>query len=112
MARGGHNGFNGLGNMGNIMKQAQKMQQDIERKKGELEQRTTEVTVGGGAVYVKMNGKKEIIEFRIKPEVVDPEDVEMLEDLVTVAVNEAIKKVEDMFETEMSKIAPSIPGLF
>lgn len=112
MARGGHNGFNGLGNMGNIMRQAQKMQQDMEKKKDELGQRTVEVTVGGGAVYVKMNGRKEIVEMKIKPEVIDPEDVEMLEDLVVVAVNEVIKKVEDMFETEMSKIAPSIPGLF
>lgn len=109
MARGG---FNGLGNMGNIMKQAQKMQKDMEKKQEELAQRTVEATAGGGAVYVKVNGKKEILEIKIKPEVVDPEDVEMLEDLVMVAANEAIRKAEDMFATEMSKIAPSIPGLF
>lgn len=109
MARGG---FNGLGNMGNIMKQAQKMQKDMEKKQEELAQRTVETTAGGGAVYVKASGKKEILEIKIKPEVVDPEDVEMLEDLVMVAINEAIRKAEDMFNTEMSKIAPNIPGLF
>ena len=109
MARGG---FNGLGNMGNIMKQAQKMQKDMEKKQEELAQRTVEATAGGGAVCVKVSGKKEIQEIKIKPEVVDPEDVEMLEDLIMVAVNEAIRKAEDMFNAEMSKIAPSIPGLF
>ncbi|MBP5427018.1 MAG: YbaB/EbfC family nucleoid-associated protein [Clostridiales bacterium] len=112
MARGGFNGFGAFGNMGNIMKQAQKMQKDMENKQEELAKKEVEATVGGGAVYVKANGKKEILEIKIKPEVLDPDDVEMLEDLVLVAVNEVIKKAEDMFTAEMGKITGGIPGLF
>lgn len=103
-------GFNGFGNMGDIMKQVQKMQKDAEKKQDELKTKEFEVTVGGGAVYVKANGNREILKIKIKQEVVD--DVEMLEDLIMVAVNEVMKKVDEAFTTEMSKIAPNIPGLF
>lgn len=108
MARGGFNVS------GNLMKQAQKMQRDMERKKKEFEQREFEATAGGGAVCVKANGKREILEVKINPEVVDPKDVEMLEDLVMVATNEVLRKIdetfnEDMFDTDMGKI---ISGLF
>jgi len=113
MAKGGFQGFGG--NMNNLMKQAQKMQKDMEKMQEELQQRTVEATAGGGAVVVVASGKKEIIEIKIKPEVVDPEDVEMLQDLVLAAVNEAIRQAEEMVSSEMSKITGgmgSIPGLF
>ena len=113
MARGGYNGFGGFGgNMGNLMKQAQKMQKDMEKKQEELAEKIVETTVGGGAVYVKANGKKEILEVKIKPEVLDPDDVEMLQDLILVAVNEVIKKAEDMYTSELGKITGGLSGLF
>lgn len=113
MARGGYNGFGGFGgNMGNLVKQAQKMQKDMEKKQEELATKVVETTVGGGAVYVKANGKKEILEVKIKPEVLDPDDVEMLQDLIIVAVNEVIKKAEDMYTSELGKITGGLSGLF
>ncbi len=114
MARGGFPGFGG-GNMGNLMKQAQKMQKDMQKMQEELQDKTVEASAGGGAVTVVASGKKEIIEIKIKPEVVDPEDVEMLQDLVLAAVNEALRKADDMVNSEMSKITGGLggmPGLF
>lgn len=114
MAKGGFRGGMG-GNMANIMKQAQKMQKDMEKLQEDLGDRTVEATVGGGAVMVVASGKREIKEIMIKPDVVDPDDVEMLQDLVLAAVNEALRKAEEMMNSEMGKIAGNIggiPGLF
>lgn len=103
MARGGFPGMPG-GNMQQMLKQAQKMQQNITRLQAELEAREYEATSGGGMVYVKANGKKELLELTIKPEAVDPEDVEMLQDMVMAAVNEVLRTVEETANAEMGKI--------
>ena len=104
----------GPSNMQSMIKQAQKMQEDMAAMQAELEEREYEVAAGGGVVNVKINGKKEILSVKIEPEVVDPEDVETLEDLITAAVNEAIKKVESASAEEMQKITGgmNIPGMF
>lgn len=90
-------------NMNNLLKQAQKMQADMEQSQAELEEKEVEASVGGGAVIVKMNGKKEVTDIEIKPEVVDPDDVEMLQDLVLSAVNQAIREIEEIQKSQMSK---------
>ena len=102
------------GNMNNMIKQAQKMQQNMLKMQEEIEQSEFEATAGGGAVSVTVNGKKEITSLELKPEVVDPEDIEMLQDLVISAVNEAIANVEKVTEEEMTKVTGgvSLPGLF
>lgn len=113
MAKGGFPGFGG--NMNNLMKQAQKMQKDMAKLQEELESKTVEATAGGGAVRVVVSGKKEVMEIEIKPEVIDPDDAEMLQDLVMAAVNEALRKAEEMVSSEMGKITGglgNIPGLF
>ena len=104
----------GPSNMQSMLKQAQKMQEDMAQKQAELEEREYETSAGGGVVSVKINGKKEILSVKINPEVVDPDDVETLEDLVTAAVNEAIKTVEAISAEEMQKItgSMSLPGMF
>ena len=114
MKRGGFPGGMGGGNMNNMMKQMQKMQKQMEDMQTELEQREVEATSGGGAVSCKVNGKKEILDIKIDQSVVDPEDVEMLQDLILAAVNEALRKAEDMMTKEMSKVTGgmNIPGLF
>lgn len=103
MAKGGFPG-GGLGNMNNLMKQAQKLQQQMEQMQKDLEVTEFEATVGGGAVLVKVNGKKEVTHIEIKPEVVDPDDVEMLQDLVLSAVNQAIKKADEETSSKMGKL--------
>ncbi|SHI29103.1 MULTISPECIES: YbaB/EbfC family nucleoid-associated protein [Clostridium] len=103
MAKGGFPG-GGLGNMNNLMKQAQKLQQEMEKVQKDLEVAEFEATVGGGAVLVKVNGKKELTHIEIKPEVVDPDDVEMLQDLVLSAVNQAIKKADEETSSKMGKL--------
>ncbi len=102
------------GNMGNMMKQVQKMQKQMTDMQGELNEREFEVSAGGGAITVKANGKKEVVSISIDKDVVDPDDVEMLEDLVLAAVNEALRGAEDMVAKEMGKITGgmNIPGLF
>ncbi len=114
MARGGFpggpGGFGG-GNMGNLMKQAQKMQKDMQKLQEEMEQRTVEASAGGGAVTVKASGKKEIIDIKISPEALDPDDIEMLQDLVMAAVNEALRKAEEMVSGEMGKITGGLGGM-
>lgn len=110
MAKGGFPGFGG-GNINNLMKQAQKMQKDMEKMQEELQQRTVEASAGGGAITVVATGKKEIKEITIKPEVVDPDDVEMLQDLILAAVNEAIRKADEMVNSEMGKITGGLGGL-
>ena len=104
----------GPSNMQSMIKQAQKMQEDMAAKQAELEEREYDVAAGGGVVNVKINGKKEILSVKIDPEVIDPDDGETLEDLIVAAVNEAIKKVEAVSSEEMAKItgSMSIPGIF
>jgi len=101
------------GNMNKMMKQVQKMQQDMMKLQEELAERKVESTAGGGAVKVVANGKNEIISIEIKPEAVDPEDVEMLQDLITAAVNEALRQAQEMVSQEMGKITGGlkIPGM-
>jgi len=103
-----------MGNMNKMMKQVQKMQQDMMKLQEELKERTVEATAGGGVVKAVANGKKELVKIEIKPEAVDPDDVEMLQDLVLAAANEALQKAEDMVSQEMSKLTGglNIPGLF
>jgi len=106
MARGG--------GLGNIMKQAQQMQARIARVQQELETREVEATAGGGMVTARVNGKQQVLDLKIEKDVVDPEDVEMLQDLVLAAVNEAVKKSQDMIQEEMSKVTGgmNLPGMF
>lgn len=101
-------------NMNAMLKQAQKMQEDMAALQEELDAREYEVKAGGGMVEVKINGKREILSVSIKPEIVDPDDVETLEDIVVAAVNEAIKRVDSTNEAEMSKMTSGfgMPGLF
>ena len=100
-------------NMNSMIKQAQKMQADMEALQEDLDAREYEIAVGGGVVGVKINGKKEILSIDIKPEIVDPEDIETLQDTLVAAVNQAIKKVEETNSAEMQKITGDInvPGL-
>ncbi|HAE42878.1 MAG TPA: YbaB/EbfC family nucleoid-associated protein [Clostridiales bacterium] len=102
------------GNMNNMMKQVQKMQQQMAEVQKELEVKEVDATAGGGAVTAVVNGKKELIRIQISPEVVDPEDVDMLQDLIVAAVTEASKKAEEMMEREMSKVTGglNLPGMF
>lgn len=106
-------GFGG-GNMGQMMKQVQQMQKKMEATQKEIEEAKVTASSGGGMVEVEANGKKEILSIKIDPEAVDPEDVEMLQDLVLTAVNDAIKQVEQLSETKMGKITGGInlPGMF
>ena len=101
-------------NMSAMLRQAQKMQEDMEALQADLDSREYDISAGGGVVEVKINGKKEILSINIKPEIVDPDDIEMLSDILVAAVNEAIKRVEETNSTEMAKITGSvgIPGLF
>lgn len=114
MAKGFGGGMPGGMNMQSLMKQAQKMQKQMEEAQQELENKTLEVTAGGGAVKVVVTGKKVIKELVISPEVVDPDDIEMLQDLVMSAVNEAIRQVEEMATNEMGKLTGGMgmPGMF
>ena len=104
----------GGGNMQSMLKQAQKMQEDMAAKQEELEAREYDISAGGGVVNVKINGKKEIQSVKLSPEIVDPDDIETLEDLIVAAVNEAVKKVEAISAEEMQKITGNIglPGMF
>ena len=109
MMRGG-----GMGNMQKMMKQMQKMQKDMAKAQEELAEKTMEGTAGGGMVTVVVNGQKEIIEVNIKEEVVDPEDIEMLQDLVLAAANDALKKMEELTNDTMGQFTKGLnmPGLF
>ena len=104
-------------NMQAMIRQAQKMQEDMAAKQEELDAREYEIKAGGGVVTVKINGKKEILAIDIKPEIVDPDDIETLSDILVAAVNEAIKRVEDTNTKEMNELTassgmPNIPGMF
>ena len=104
----------GMANMQGMMKKVQKMLQDMLKMQEELKNRTVEATAGGGAVTVVVTGRKTVEKVTIAPSAVDPEDVEMLEDLVTTAINEAMRKVDEMTEKEMGKITGGmkLPGMF
>ncbi|MBE6597091.1 MAG: YbaB/EbfC family nucleoid-associated protein [Ruminococcaceae bacterium] len=109
-------GMGGGQNMQAMLRQAQKMQEDMAALQEELDAREYDISAGGGVVGVKINGKKEILSIDIKPEVVDPDDIETLSDILVAAVNEAIKRVDDTNSEEMSKITGSmgmgLPGMF
>lgn len=116
MAKGGFPGgrFPGGGNMNQMIKQAQKMQEQMQKAQDEMEVAEFEATVGGGAVTARVSGKKMLTALTISPEAVDPEDVEMLQDLVISAVNEAVKKAEEAAVNSMTRLTGgiNIPGLF
>ena len=102
-----------MNNLGNIMKQAKKMQERMGKLQQELETRTIEAQAGGGMVKVVVNGKFEIVSLQIEKDVVNPEDIEMLQDLIVAAVNEGIRKAQEMASAEMAKITGglNIPGM-
>ncbi len=104
----------GASNMNNMLKQAQKMQQNMLKMQEEIEKEEFEASAGGGVVCVKMSGKKELTSVSIKPEAVDPDDVEMLEDLILTAVNDALSKVDAANANRMNSITGglNIPGMF
>ncbi|MBZ4654999.1 MAG: YbaB/EbfC family nucleoid-associated protein [Peptococcaceae bacterium] len=107
-------GFGGMGNMQKMMKQVQKMQADMAKLQEELGEKTVETSAGGGAVKIVMNGKQEVKEIAIDPEILQPDDVEMVQDLLMAAFNEALRKSQDMVSQEMNKITGGlkIPGMF
>ncbi|OIJ16233.1 YbaB/EbfC family nucleoid-associated protein [Anaerobacillus arseniciselenatis] len=101
-------------NMGNMMKQMQKLQKQMAQAQEELKEKTVEATAGGGMVKVIATGEKKILEVVISEEVVDPDDVEMLQDLILAATNEALKKADDMINQDMGKFTKgmNMPGMF
>ena len=109
--------FGGMGNMGNMagmMKKVQKLQADMAKLQEELKKKTVDVSAGGGAVKIVMNGEKQVESLHLDPAAVDPEDVEMLQDLTLTAVNEAVKKIDDMMASEMGKLTGGLnlpPGM-
>ncbi len=105
---GGMGGFGGM-NINNLMKEAKKMQAEMQKSQEELSAKEFDATAGGGAISVKVSGEKVIKEIKIKPAVVDPDDVEMLEDLILTCVNEALRKVDSAQSQELGKF--NIPGL-
>ena len=116
---GKYKGFSGAGmnqktKMNSVIRQAQEMQEKMEQVQSELEAKTVEAQAGGGVIKVVMTGKKELQSVEIKPEAVDPDDVETLQDLILAAVNEAVKKADEMMSEGMEEITGgmSIPGLF
>ena len=109
--RGGFPGGGAMpGNMNQLMKQAQRMQRQMEEAAAEMEAKEVTAKAGGGVVEVTMSGKKEVTKVKIDPEAVDPDDVEMLEDLIMAATNEAIRMVDDMSQASMSKITGGLGG--
>lgn len=111
MARGG---FPGMGNMNNLMKQAQMLQKQMAEMQEEISNTVFEGNANGDLVVAQVNGKKELLSLKIKPEIVDPDDVEMLEDLVLSAINEALKKADEETSSKMGKLTGglNIPGMF
>ncbi len=107
--RGGYPGMGGM-NMNNLAKQMQKMQKQMEEQQKALEETTFTATAGGGAVEVAVTGKKEVTKVTLDPDAVDPDDVEMLEDLIMVAVNEALKKVDEASSSAMAKMTGGMGG--
>lgn len=110
---GRRGGFSGgmPGNMNNILKQAKKMQKQLAEQQEAMEQKVFTATAGGGVVEVQVNGKKEVLSVKLKEEVVDPEDVEMLQDLIVACVNEAMKKVDEEMSKGISSFSGAMGGL-
>jgi DNA-binding YbaB/EbfC family protein len=107
----------GMPNMGKLMKQAQQLQSKMAKMQEELSEKTVEASAGGGMVVAVANGKQELVSIKIEKEVIDPDDVEMLQDLVMAAVNDAFNRAKDMMNEEMGKLTqgmniPGMPGLF
>lgn len=107
----------GIPNMGNILKQAQQFQAKMAKLQEELGEKSVEASAGGGMVTVVVNGRQELVSIKIDPEVIDPEDVEMLQDLILAAVNEGLARAKEMVNEEMGKLTkglnlPNLPGLF
>ena len=109
--RGGFPGGAMPGNMNNLMKQAQRMQRQMEENAKELETKEFTAAAGGGAVEVTITGKKEVVKVKLSEEVVDPDDIEMLEDLIVAATNEALRQVEEASQESMSKLTGGLGGL-
>ncbi len=114
MAKGYRGGSGAMGgfNNANMIKQAQKMQQDMMRIQGEIETQEFEAGAGGGVVKAKVNGKRELLELSIDPQAVDADDIEMLQDMIIAAVNEALRNAEQTMEQAMSKFSAGLGGLF
>lgn len=109
--RGGFPGGGMPGNMANLMKQAQRMQRQMEEGQKELETKEFTAAAGGGAVEVTVNGKKELLKVKLSEEVVDPEDIEMLQDLIVAAVNEAMRQADEASSELMGKMTGGLGGL-
>lgn len=109
--RGGFPGGAMPGNMNNLMKQAQRMQRQMEEAQKELEEKEVTATAGGGAVEVTVSGKHEVTKIKLSEEVVDPDDIEMLEDLIMAATNEAFRKLDEESQSSMAKITGGMGGL-
>lgn len=109
--RGGYPGGMMPGNMNNLMKQAQRMQRQMEETTKELESKEFTASAGGGAVEVTVSGKKEVLSVKLSEEVVDPDDIEMLQDLIVAATNEALRKMEEESQSQMSKITGGLGGM-
>ena len=108
--RGGYPGMGGGMNMNNMMKQVQKMQKQMEEQQKALEESEFKATAGGGAVEVTVSGKKEVLKVKLAEEVVDPDDIEMLEDLIVAATNEALRKADDASTSAMSRMTGGMGG--
>ena len=111
MARQNFGGFGGGANMQQLMRQAQKMQQQMKEAQQKLDEASYEATSGGGMVSVTLSGQRELTAVTIDPQVVDPDDIEMLQDLIMAAVNEALRKEAEARESSMSRIAPGMGGM-
>ena len=109
--RGGYPGGMMPGNMNNLMKQAQRMQRQMEETTKELESKEFTASAGGGAVEVTVSGKKEVLSVKLSEEVVDPDDIEMLQDIIVAATNEALRKMEEESQSQMSKITGGLGGM-
>ena len=112
MAKNQFGGFGGGGNMQQLMRQAQKLQEQMVKAQSELEEREYTAQAGGGMVTVTVTGKNELKSIEIKPECVDPEDVDMLQDLILAATNEALRTASQTREAEMGKLTPGMGGMF
>ena len=109
--RGGYGGMGMPGNMNNLMKQAQKMQKQMEENQKALEEKEFTASAGGGAVEVTVSGKREVLRVKLSEEVVDPDDIEMLEDLIVAASNEALRKMEEESQAVMARLTGGFGGL-
>lgn len=114
MPKGGFPGLGGGANMNNLMKTAQKFQQQMEEMQKQLETKTYEEKAGGGAISVVVNGKRQLVDIKISPDAVDPDDVEMLQDLIITACNAALRRAEEDTANQMGKLTGglNVPGMF